>query len=128
MVQGLQTAPRFTRRGHIDKGKQDSCGDLEKKDGERSAAKYVEPARRVARHRMLHNFTNRSGELQATVEPLANLGNQPAHGGFFPKRAAVGDPGVGNSPAWMVTSPFSTLYGYSNKPRSGGPDAREPSW
>src|SRR6266481_1769420 len=105
VVQGLQTAPRLTRRGHVDQGQQDSGDELEKKDGERRAAKYVEPARRVARHRMLRRFTNRSGELQATVEPLANLGNQPAHGGFFPKREAVGDPGVGNSPAWMVTSP-----------------------
>ena len=109
MVQGLQTAPRLTRRGHVDQGQQDSGDELEKKDGERRAAKYVEPARRVARHRMLRRFTNRSGELQATVEPLANLGNQPAHGGFFPKREAVGDPGVGNSPAWMVTSPSCTL-------------------
>jgi hypothetical protein len=77
---------------------------------------------------MLGNFADGRGKLQSLVEPFSNLCNQAAHGGFFPKREAVGDPGVGNSPASMVTRPFSTLYGYWNNPRSGGPEARDPSW
>src|SRR5207253_11470155 len=127
----------------------------EQLDGERRAAKYVEPARRVARYRMLRRFSNRSGELQATVKPLPDLSDhahvfvflskafvsleadnllsmetnsfRAPHGALFPKREAVGDPGVGNSPARIVTIPSCTLYGYSNSPRSGAPEAREPS-
>src|SRR5260370_9138604 len=77
---------------------------------------------------MFGNSADRRGKLQELVEPLPNVRNQGARGGFFPRRGAAGDPGVAGSPAWMVTRPSCTLYGYSNRPRSGGPEAREPSW
>ena len=41
--------------------------------------------------------------------------------------ASADGPGVGISPALISSIPRSTRYGYSNRPRSGGPDAREPS-
>ena len=35
--------------------------------------------------------------------------------------------GVGSWPAWIIRFPASILYWYWNSPRSGGPEAREPS-
>ena len=71
--------------------------ELQDEHGERSAAENIPPAGSVARDRVLDNFANRRCELQATIKPFANLGYE-AHGGFFPRRAALA-PGVGNSPA-----------------------------
>src|SRR5262249_23423849 len=127
VVQCLQTAPSLARRRNINQGQQDSSNELKKEDGEASAAEHIEPARRVARHRMLRRITNGSGQLQALVKPQPDLSDHThvfvflskafvsleadsllsmeinslrgPHGGVFPKRAAVGDPGVGNSPA-----------------------------
>ena len=82
--------------------------------------------RRVARHGMAGCFANRRCELQAMVEPFANFPDH-AHGDFSDVRLATGSPGVGSCPASIVSTPFSILYGYSKSPRSGGPDAREPS-
>jgi hypothetical protein len=100
---------------------------LEKEDGERSAAKYVEPACGISRHGVFGNFANRSRELQSPIKPLPDLSDhahvfvfpstafvpleadsllsmeinsfRALHGGVFPEKEAVGDPGVGNSPA-----------------------------
>jgi hypothetical protein len=127
VVQRLQTAPSLARRRNINQGQQDSRDELEKEDGECSAAEDIEPTGRVSRHGMLRRFTNGSGQLQALVKPLPDLSDQThvflfpstacasveadsllsmetnsfrgPHGGVFPKREAVGDPGVGNSPA-----------------------------
>src|SRR5258708_3028166 len=105
---------------------------------------------------MLSGFTDGGSELQPSVEPLPELFDQ-AHVFLFPRKGsasraadslppsmetksflaphgdfsvsrAIAPPGVGNSPAWMVRIPSCTLVGYSNSPRSGGPEAREPSW
>jgi len=127
VVQRLQTAPSLARRRNINQGQQDSSNELKKEDGERGAAEHIEPARCVARHRMLCRVTNGSGQLQALVKPLPDLSDhahvfvflskafvsleadnllsmetnsfRAPHGALFPKREAVGDPGVGNSPA-----------------------------
>ncbi len=98
MIQGLETAPCLAAGWNVNHRKENSGDELQNEDGQRCAAEHVPPARRVARNRMLGNFANGSGELQAPVEPFADLKNQ-AHGGFFPKRAAAGAPGVGSSPA-----------------------------
>ncbi len=127
VVEGLQAAPGFRGRWNIDEGEQNSGDDLQHEDGERGAAEHIKPARGIPWDRMLHGFANRRRQLQAPVEPFPDLGNHAWHGGFFPTRAALGDPGVGSSPASIVIRPFCTLYGYSNNPRSGGPEAREPS-
>src|ERR1700722_7138021 len=80
---------------------------------------------------MAGRFANRSSQLKAMIEPFADLLNRPhtdhAHGGFSAVRLATGSPGVGSCPASIVSTPFSILYGYSKSPRSGGPDARDPS-
>ena len=73
MIQGLQAAPCFAGRGHINKRQQNSGDHLQKKYGERGAAKDVEPARRVSRHGMFGGFANRRRQLQTVVEPFANL-------------------------------------------------------
>jgi len=127
VVQRLKTAPSLARRRNINQGQQDSGNELKKEDGERGAAEHIEPARCVARHGMLRRVTNGSGQLQALVKPLPDLSDhahvfvflskelvpteadnllsmetnsfRASHGGLSPKREAVGDPGVGNSPA-----------------------------
>src|ERR1700693_614516 len=126
VIQRQQAAPCFAGRGHINKRQENSSGQLQKKYGESGASEDVEPARRVARHGMAGRFANRSCQLQTMVEPFANFRDH-AHGGFSPDRLATGSPGVGNWPASIVSTPFSIWYAYSKSPRSGGPDAREPS-
>src|SRR5215471_2346917 len=127
MVEGLQTAPCFRSRGHIDQRKQDSCHDLQNEYGQGRAAKHVPPASSIPWHGMFDHFANRRRKLEPAVKPLANTSNHDTHGGFSSVSSAMAAPGVGSSPAWMVTRPFSTLCGYSKSPRSGGPEAREPS-
>ena len=82
MIQSLQAAPCLAGRGHVNQRQQNSGDQLQNEDGERGAAKHVEPARRVARHGMFGGFANRRRELQAMVEPFANFRDQ-AHGGFL---------------------------------------------
>src|SRR5262249_32809956 len=126
LVEGLQAAPGFPGGRRVDEREEDPGHELLDEDDERGAAEHVPPARGVARHRVLGRFADGGGELQPGVEPLADLRELQAHGGFSPRRAAT-PPGVGSSPAWMVRTPFSTLAGYSKSPRSGGPEARAPS-
>src|SRR5271154_1083288 len=126
VIQSLQAAPCFARRGHINQRQQNSRHQLKQKNCERGAPEDVEPARRVSRHGMLSSLANGCRELQTVVKPFADLLDH-AHGSFSDDRLATGSPGVGNCPALIVSTPFSTLYEYSNSPRSGGPDAREPS-
>src|SRR5246127_359286 len=127
VVECLQAAPRFRARRHINQREQNSRHNLQHEDRQRGAAKHVPPARRVPRHGMFGHCANWRRKLQSTVEPVANSSDHDAHGGFSPVSSAIAAPGVGSSPAWMVTSSFSTLYGYSKRPRFGGPEAREPS-
>src|SRR4029077_1755271 len=124
VIQGLQAAPCFAGRGHINERQQNSGDYLQNKYGESGAAKDIEPARRIAWHRMPGRFANRRRELETVVEPFADSLDH-AHGGFSEVRLATGSPGVGNCPASIVNTPFSILYVYSKSPRSGGPDARE---
>src|ERR1700678_2268730 len=126
MIQGLQAAPCFPRRGHINKSQQNSGNQLQNKYGESGAPEDIEPARRAARHGMAGRFSNGRCQLKAMIEPFANFPDQ-AHGGLSEVRLATGSPGVGSCPASIVSTPFSILYGYWKRPRSGGPDAREPS-
>src|ERR1700682_341545 len=127
VIQTLQTVPRFAGGGNINECQHDSGDELQKEHDKGGASKHVPPTSGVFRHGMLGNFTDGRGKLQSPVEPLADLSDQ-AHGNFFPKREAVGDPGVANSPAWIMTKPSRIVCGYSNNPRSGGPEARDPSW
>ena len=67
MIQGLQAAPCFAGRGHINKRQQNSGHQLQKKDGESGAAEHVEPTRRIARHGMFR-------PLRESVLPAASDG------------------------------------------------------
>ncbi len=126
VIQILQTVPRLAGGRDINECQHDSGDELQKEHDEGGASKHIPPTGRVLRHGMLGNFTDGRGKLQSPVKPLPDLSDQ-AHRGFFPRRAALA-PGVGNSPAWIETKPSCILCGYSNNPRSGGPEARDPSW
>src|SRR5215469_4672240 len=126
VIQGLQAAPGFSSRGHVGQCEQNSGYKLEKKNGQCRASKHVPPTRSVARHGMFCRIADRPCKLQAMIEPLARSSDHPHHDFSFTS-TAVGAPGVGKSPAWIVRILSSTLYGYSNNPRCGGPDARDPS-
>src|SRR5262249_7171114 len=125
VVQGLKTAPRLAGRRDVNQRQKNSRHELQDEYSEGGATENIKPTCRVSRHWMFSGLADGCCELQAPIKPFSNLCH-PAHGGFFPERAAL-NPGVGSSPAWMVINPFSTLCGYSKRPRSGGPDAREPS-
>src|SRR6266853_5355267 len=71
MIQGLQAAPCFARRGNINKRQQNSGHQLYEENGERGAAEHVEPTRRISRHRMFRGLKNGCCELQTVVEPFA---------------------------------------------------------
>src|SRR5882724_7322216 len=126
VIQHLEAIPSLAGRGHVNKSQQDPCDNLEHEHCKRGASENVEPARCLARHWMFRHFGYRRAELQALIEPRADLLYQ-AHV-FVPLIWIRADgPGVGNSPALITRFPPSILYWCSNKPRSGGPDARDPS-
>ena len=125
MVQRLQAAPRLVGGWHVHHREENAGRELQAEDDQRGAAEDVPPAGRVARHRMFRGVADRRRQLQAVIDPFGNRGDH-AHGGLSRSSAAFG-PGVGSSPARIVTTPSSILIGYSKSPRSGGPEAREPS-
>ena len=107
VIQDLQAAPGLARGRHVHEGEQDAGDDLEDEDGERGAAEDVEPARRLAGHRVRHRRPDRRAELEALIEPVAHALDQ-AHDGFSAATAAT-RPGVGISPALMKRFPASIL-------------------
>jgi hypothetical protein len=128
VIQGLQAAPCFLPRGHIHQREQDSRHNLQHEHRQRRTAEHIPPTGGIPRHGMIRDFANWPRKLEPMVEPGTDFLNHDAHGGLSPLSLAIDAPGVGSSPAWMVIRPFSILYGYSKSPRSGGPEAREPSW
>jgi hypothetical protein len=85
---------------------------LHDKDNESGAAENIEPTGGLARDGMFGRFANSGGELQARVEPIADLLDQ-AHGSFplisTSALGMLGLTGVGNSPALMKSFPSSIL-------------------
>src|SRR5690242_6072779 len=73
MIHCLQAAPCFARRGNINKRQQNSGHQLYEENGERGTAEYVEPSRRISRHRMFGDLANGCCELQTVVKPFADL-------------------------------------------------------
>src|SRR5262249_54571162 len=114
-------------RRDVNQRQEDSCYHLHEKNSECGAAEHVPPAGGVSGYTMLDCLAYRCSELQTAVEPFSNFANHDAHGGLSSVKTATADPGVGSSPALILIRPSFTSYGYSNSPRSGGPDAREPS-
>ena len=74
---------------------------------------------------MFRGIADRRRELQAVIEPSAIAAITRM--AVAPVASAALGPGVGSSPARIVTTPSSILIGYSKSPRGGGPEAREPS-
>src|SRR6266566_6726338 len=124
-VQNLQASPSLAGGRDIDEGEEDSREKLESEYSESRAAEDIKPTRCFTRHGVLHRLADQRAELKPLIEPCANVFDQ-AHGGLV-RRNAAELPGVGISPALMNSFPFWILKRYSNRPRSGGPDAREPS-
>jgi hypothetical protein len=59
---------------NVDEREKDARHELQQEYGERSAAEDVPPTCGVSWHGMLGDFANRVCELQAAIEPFANLG------------------------------------------------------
>ena len=112
MIESLQAVPGFAGGGDVDDGEQHAGNDLHDKDNESGAAENIKPTGGFARDRMLSSFAERGGELQAGVEPIAELLDQ-AHGSFplisTSALGLLGLTGVGNSPALMKSFPSSIL-------------------
>ncbi len=108
VIQVLQAVPGFSGGWHVDQRQHDAGEDLDDEDGERSAAEDIEPARRLGRHRMLHGRAHEWRDLQALLEPVANLLYQPWHPMLPSRRLAVVD-NVGSCPASIIKWPPSTL-------------------
>src|ERR1700735_829463 len=132
VIQDLQAIPCFPGGWNVNQRQHDAGNDLQHEHYESSAAKNIKPAGRFARHWMFDCFANDIAHLQARIEPIAN-GLDQAHG--FISRTIfeygfefAARPGVGISVALIISFPVSIRYWYSNSPRSGGPEAREPSW
>ena len=111
VIENLEAIPCFSRGGHVKEGEENAGDELEHKDCERGAAKYISPACRSARDRMLHRFSDRRGELKPLIEPVAHFPDQ-AHGGLPVEMLisfAVGAPVVGIWPASINRLRWSTL-------------------
>ena len=127
VIQILQAVPGFGGGGHIDQRQHDAGDHLQDEDGQRGAAEDVPPARRLARHRMRHRIADRAADLQPPLEPVADAASALTS-------ASPGGQAGGGGQAWAAGRPrsaacrFRLCSGYSNSPRSGGPEAREPSW
>src|SRR5216684_918684 len=126
MVEGLEAVPGFSGGGYINECKQDSGDNLQHETREGCATENVKPTRGFAWNRMLGSLANRLTHLQAQIEPLADFWDQ-AHV-VPPRFVLAARPGVGISPALIKILRSSILWLYWNNPRSGGPEAREPSW
>src|SRR2546428_11304806 len=126
LIQGGQGVPRSSRRRSVEEREEDAGDDLKYEDEERRASEDVEPTRRPVWHGVRHDCLRRARELNSRVEPPADSFDQ-AHDDLRTDRVARAPPGVGIAPASMNRVSPSTLYRYSNRPRSGGPEARAPS-
>ena len=127
MIEGLQAVPGFAGGRHVDNGQQNAGDNLHDEDDEGGAAKDVKPTGRFSRHSMFRGFANggpANCRRASNHSPILRI--KPMEISLSESRR-VGFPGVGNSPALMKSFPSSILCGYSKRPRSGGPDAREPS-
>ena len=124
-IEGLQAVPGLAGRGHIDEGEKDAGRDLDREGRQRRAAEHIGPTRGIPRSGMRHRFPNGRAKLEPRVDPTRDRVDQ-AHGGPSFDRFAE-RPGVGISPALIRRFPRSTRVAYSNRPRSGGPEARAPS-
>src|SRR5439155_21975744 len=119
-VQIEQALIRAVGGRHVDERQTDAGCDLQRKQRERRAAEDVPPARRAPRNRMIHDRRDGATEARALLEP-AECRTDPT------LRAHTGLESVGNWPPRTQSAPSRTWYSYSNNPRGGGPEAREPS-
>ena len=109
-------------RGHVDESQADARRDLQHEERERRAAEDVPPARRAAWHRVIEGRRDRAAQARSFLQPGERRTDGPAT-----VRAHTGLERVGSCPPRTQRAPSRTWYSYSNKPRGGGPEAREPS-
>src|SRR5262249_8422874 len=96
--------------------------DLQHEQRERRAAEDVPPARRAARYGVVEDRGHRTGEASSLLEPAKCRTQRPSI-----VRSHTGLERVGSWPPRTQSAPSRTRYSYSNSPRGGGPEAREPS-
>ncbi len=118
VVQVHEALVRLVRRRNIDESETDPGDDLEHEEDHGGAAEHVGPARGAPRHPMLHGEREDPAEPRSLLEPAADRVEQGHH---------TGSDKVGIWPPRTQSSPSRIWYSYSNNPRGGGPDAREPS-
>src|SRR5262249_37770167 len=118
-VQIEQALIRAVGRGDVDERETDARRDLQHEQRERRAAEDVPPARRAARHRVVGAGPHRAAEASPPLEQAERETQGSA--------SHTGLESVGNWPPRTQSAPSRTRYSYSNKPRGGGPEAREPS-
>src|SRR5262249_14786186 len=107
---------------HVDQRETDSRRDLQHEERQRRAAKDVPPARGAARDGMLENRGNCAAEPRPLLEPLQRRTDQ--------RETFVAHTGLESVGSWAPRTQSARLltrYSYSNSPRGGGPEAREPS-
>ena len=109
MVEVFEARIRLGGRRCVNESETGARDNLEYKTEQCAAAEYVKPAGGFARYPMFHRLANRSANLKARVEPLAN-GFDQTHGRISVTIfEAVGLPGVGISPALIKSFPLSIL-------------------
>ena len=146
VIQELKAPPRLAGGWAVNQRQQNAGHHLHDKENGGGASKDIPPARIVRGCGVRGCLDHRLDETEAMLDPLVGLESgfdaallQTCHGvdlfpaaagsiwmrGFSLQEAWVAS--VGMSPAWIINESPSSLYLYSNKPRSGGPEALAPS-
>src|ERR1700677_5153860 len=81
VIEDLQAIPCFFRGRHAKESEENASDELKHQDCERSAAKFISPACRLARDGVLHCLADRRRERKPLIEPVAHFSDQ-AHGGL----------------------------------------------
>src|SRR5262249_14307783 len=100
VIERLQAIPGASGRRDVGESEADAGDDLQQEQHERDAAEDVQPARGRARRAAPAHLADRSGQLQAAVDPGADRA-QRAH--------YADSDSVGSRPAKMASAPFSIL-------------------
>ena len=155
VVEQVEAAPRLAGGRTIDQGQQNPRDNLQNEQDRGGTAEYIHPTGVVGWGGMRSGVYGRLDEAETMLKPSVCLQSlfggacfHPSHGfnlGSTGRSSSSADGGaiwtrgldfseqeacvasVGISPAWMESALPSSLYLYSKRPRSGGPEALEPS-
>ena len=138
----------MTGGGRVDERKENAGDDLKAQDDGGCAAEYIPPTGGAGGHFMHSRRYGRLAKAEAPFEPVVKCDtafSQPwheAHPGLgFSIETSFANPSrcvrggsvhafsarVGILPTLIIKVLAMILWSYSNRPRSGGPEARDPS-